>query len=269
MVLDKGMPIPWVEPLLALAGGFVDVWKMGWGTAYLEPGIADKVALLDRHGICASIGGTLLEIAWAQGRAPAYLSWASDVGFPCVEVSNGSVGMPAGAKAALIQEAARRFVVLSEVGSKDPRARPVPAAWADEMVRDLDAGATWVVAEGRESGTVGLYESDGSVRSALVDALVAVSPTHVVFEAPRKDQQAWLIRHLGSDVSLGNVAPTEVMGLEALRLGLRADTIGLAHRPPGTLVPPDSSRSPGARPGPWSPRSPEGAPQDGGRAARR
>jgi phosphosulfolactate synthase (CoM biosynthesis protein A) len=136
------------------------------------------------------------------------------------------------------------------------------------MARDLDAGATWVVAEGRESGTVGLYESDGSVRSALVDALVAVSPTCVVFEAPRKDQQAWLIRHLGPDVSLGNVAPTEVMGLEALRLGLRADTIGFPHLAPGPSLSPDS-RSPVARPASRRSRSPEGAPQGDGRAARR
>lgn len=230
MVLDKGMPLPWVEPLLPVAGGFMDVWKMGWGTAYLEPNAAAKVDLLRRHGIRASMGGTLLEIAWAQGRAGACLDWASAVGFPCVEVSNGSVDMRPHEKERLIEEASRRFVVLSEVGSKDPRARAVPAAWADEASRDLDAGATWVVAEGRESGTVGLYEPDGSIRGGLVDALVAVAPDRIVFEAPRKDQQAWLIRRLGPGVSLGNVAPTEVVGLEALRLGLRADTIGLVRR---------------------------------------
>jgi phosphosulfolactate synthase len=229
MILDKGTPLPWVEPLLPVAGGFMDVWKMGWGTAYLECDVAAKVDLLRRHGIHASTGGTLLEIAWTQGKAGACLDWASSVGFPCVEVSNGSVGLPPGEKARLIEEASRRFVVLSEVGSKDPRARPVASAWADEVARDLDAGATWVVAEGRESGTVGLYEPDGSVRGALVDALAAVSLDRIVFEAPRKDQQAWLIRRLGADVSLGNVAPAEVMGLEALRLGLRADTIGVAR----------------------------------------
>jgi phosphosulfolactate synthase len=275
MVLDKGMPIPWVEPLLPAAAQFMDVWKMGWGTAYLEPGIAGKVALLGRYGVWASVGGTLLEIAWAQGRAPACLDWAAEVGFPCVEVSNGSVGMPAGAKAALIAEAARRFVVLSEVGSKDPRARPGASAWADEMARDLDAGATWVVAEGRESGTVGLYEPDGSVRKALVDALVAVDPGRVLFEAPRKDQQAWLIRHLGPDVNLGNVAPTEVMGLEALRLGLRADTIGLARKVPVSSGPLVSTESTGSRRRSRRSRSPDGAPQtprtptSDGRAARR
>lgn len=229
MVLDKGMPIPWVEPLLPVAGAAMDVWKMGWGTAYLETDVAAKVALLLGAGIRASTGGTLLEIAWAQGKTAPFFDWAEATGFPCLEVSNGTVGMPPSEKTRLIRRAASRFIVLSEVGSKDPEALAVPAAWADEVARDLDAGATWVVAEGRESGTVGLYDPDGGVREGIVEALVGVNPERVVFEAPRKDQQAWLIRRLGPDVSLGNVAPTEVLGLEALRLGLRADTIGLTQ----------------------------------------
>jgi phosphosulfolactate synthase len=229
MVLDKGMPVPWVEPLLPVTGDAMDIWKMGWGTAYLEADVAAKVALLLRNGIRASTGGTLLEIAWAQGKADAFLDWAEAAGFPCVEVSNGTVGMPPSEKSRLIRRVAARFIVLGEVGSKDPAALAVPAAWADEVSRDLDAGATWVVAEGRESGTVGLYDPDGGVREGIVEAVLGVSPERVVFEAPRKDQQAWLIRRLGPDVSLGNVAPTEVLGLEALRLGLRADTIGLTQ----------------------------------------
>jgi phosphosulfolactate synthase len=237
MVLDKGMPIPWIEPLLPSASSFMDIWKFGWGTSYLEPDVGFKVELLRRWGIRASTGGTLLEIAWAQGRVESFVAWASESGFPCVEVSNGSVDMPRDAKARLIEAASRRFLVLSEVGSKDPRAVAVPKEWADEVARDLDAGATWVIAEGRESGTVGLYEPSGAVRAGVVDALAAVSPDRILFEAPRKDQQAWLIRHLGPNVSLGNVAPTEVTGLEALRLGLRADTIGLARPAPAAASP--------------------------------
>jgi phosphosulfolactate synthase len=236
MVLDKGMPIDWVAPLLPVAGPHMDLWKMGWGTSYLERDVADKIDLLRRNDIRASVGGTLLEIAWAQGRAGECLDWALRAGFRCVEVSNGAVGMAHGEKARLIREASRRFVVLSEVGSKDPMRRAEPGAWADEVARDLDAGATWVIAEGRESGTVGLYERDGSIRAELVDALLDAGNDRVLFEAPRKDQQAWLIRRVGADVSLGNVAPTEVMGLEALRLGLRADTIGPARPAPAAVA---------------------------------
>lgn len=232
-VLDKGAPRAEVEPLLEVAGPFIDVWKLGWGTAYLEPDPAAKVVLLARHGIKACVGGTLLEAAWSQGKAEACLRWAREVGFPCVEVSNGAVRMPLEEKRRLIAEAARRFpTVLAEVGSKDPGDPVSPEGWAEEMAGDLEAGATWVLAEGRESGTVGLYEPDGSVRTAVVGAIEARVPAQrVVFEAPRKSQQAWFIRRLGPNVNLGNVPPGEVLGLEALRLGLRADTLNLGHGP--------------------------------------
>ncbi|MGQ0668448.1 MAG: phosphosulfolactate synthase [Actinomycetota bacterium] len=231
-VLDKGASLEEVESLVARVGAFIDVWKLGWGTGYLDPEVAPKVELLGRKGVRACVGGTLLEIAWAQGRAEACLAWAADVGFPCVEVSNGAVGMPTREKRRLIVQAARQFVVLSEVGSKDPSAPVSPEAWSAEMTGDLAAGATWVLTEGRESGTVGIYRPDGSVREDVVEAVAdVVGLPRVVFEAPRKDQQAWFIGRFGSDVSLGNVAPAEVIGLETLRLGLRADTVHLSSRP--------------------------------------
>jgi phosphosulfolactate synthase len=132
-------------------------------------------------------------------------------------------------KRALIERAAERFVVLAEVGAKDPAVPAAPDRWAAEMAADLEAGAAWVLAEGRESGTVGLYEPDGAVRTAVVEAVASrVGLARVIFEAPRKDQQAWFLRRFGPDVNLGNVPLAEVLGLEALRLGLRADTIELS-----------------------------------------
>ena len=228
-VLDKGAAISELETLAARSGDAIDLWKLGWGTAYLEPDVPEKVAALGRRGIRACVGGTLLEIAWGQGRAEACLAWAAESGFPCVEVSNGAVGMPLRDKRGLIETAVERFVVLSEVGSKDPGAEVSGKAWADEMAGDLEAGATWVVTEGRESGTVGLFEADGAVREALVETVVErVGLPRVIFEAPRKDQQAWLINRFGGDVNLGNIPLADAIGLEALRLGLRADTIGLS-----------------------------------------
>lgn len=232
-VLDKGISPVELESLVARAGAMMDIWKLGWGTAYLDPDVPEKLALLAGHGIRACVGGTLLEVAWTQGRAESCLAWAAEVGFPCVEVSNGAVGMPIQEKRRLIAHASRRFVVLSEVGSKDPDAPVSPTAWSEEIAGDVDAGASWVLAEGRESGTVGLYEPDGGVRQDVVEAVVAtVGLPRVVFEAPRKDQQAWFISRFGPDVNLGNVAPVDLIGLEALRLGLRADTVQLS-RPVG------------------------------------
>jgi phosphosulfolactate synthase len=224
-VLDKGLPIDEVRALLPMCAQYVDVWKFGWGVAYLDDTVAEKVALLREWQVLACPGGTLLEIAWAQGRSADCLAWAADCGFDCVEVSNGTVGMPAVEKRALVETAASRFTVLAEVGSKDPQAPVSSHQWAKQARADLSAGARWVVIEGRESGSVGLYEPDGQVRSQLVSALTdAVGVEQLIFEAPRRDQQVWLLRSLGSEVSLGNIASAEVLGVETLRLGLRADT---------------------------------------------
>ena len=227
-VLDRGMPLAELSGVLGVCGEHVDVWKLGWGTAYLDPQVVDRVAILREHAVAACVGGTLLEVAWVQGAADRLLDWAADTGFPCVEVSNGTRRLPILEKRRLIERAAARFTVLAEVGAKEAGAPVHAYTWAEEAAGDLDAGATWVVAEGRESGTVGLYSADGSVRTELVDALLRATRHRVVFEAPRKDQQAWFIRRLGPEVSLGNIVPAEVLGLEALRLGLRADTIELS-----------------------------------------
>jgi phosphosulfolactate synthase len=140
--------------------------------------------------------------------------------------------MPAGEKRRLIAAAAERFTVLAEVGSKDPAAPVSADAWATEAAADLDAGARWVIAEARESGTVGLYRPDGSVRADVVHTLLRVAdPARVIFEAPRTDQQAWFVKHVGTAVNLGNIPAAGVLGLEALRTGLRADTVALARSP--------------------------------------
>ncbi|MGE5719410.1 MAG: phosphosulfolactate synthase, partial [Nocardioidaceae bacterium] len=181
-------------------------------------------------GSCA--GGTLLEISWAQGKEREFLGWARDVGFSYVEVSRGVAPMPREVKQELIRAAAAWFEVLAEVGSKDPGTEPAPDMWADEIASDLRAGARWVIAEGRESGTVGLYRADGSVREDVVAAAVRGGGTdRVLFEAPRKDQQAWLIRKLGPEVNLANIAPDDALALETLRRGLRADTFQMAMPP--------------------------------------
>ena len=225
-VLDKGSPVSEVEALLSVAAGSIDLWKLGWGTAYLDPSVEEKLPLLARHDIRACVGGTLLEAAWLQDKASECLAWAAAIGFPCVEVSNGTVGMPLEEKHRLIREARERFVVLSEVGSKDPRVPVTADDWAAEAAADLEAGAAWVLTEGRESGTVGLYTSEGQVREDVLEAVTRVAtPARLIFEAPQKSQQALLIRRFGPEVNLGNIRLDEVLGVEALRLGLRADTI--------------------------------------------
>lgn len=233
-VLDKGMPVAEAAALLEVCAPYVDVWKLGWGTAYLDPGLDRKLALLAEHDVLACTGGTLIEIAWHQGVVGEYLDWAQAAGFPCVEVSCGVVTFTPDERAALIARAAQRFTVLAEIGTKDPSVAVSAAAWAHDAGEVLAAGARWVVTEGRESGTVGLYDPDGRVRTDVVEQVVAaVGLERLVFEAPRKDQQSWLVRRFGPDVNLGNIPVAEALPLESLRLGLRADTFDPDRAPAG------------------------------------
>jgi phosphosulfolactate synthase len=230
-VLDKGASSSGTAALLDSAAPYVDVWKFGWGTAYIDPALSDKLELLAGHDVRACLGGTLLEIAWSQGKAADCLAWASDVGFGSVEVSRGVAAMTISEKCELIRAAADAFVVFSEVGRKDPQEELSAQQWTNEVAADLDAGARWVIAEGRESGSVGLYRPDGSVRTDVVAAVVrGGAPDVVLFEAPRKDQQSWFIHEFGTDVNLANIAMADVLALETLRRGLRADTYELSRQ---------------------------------------
>jgi len=224
-VLDKGAPAAVIEGLLASAAEVVDVVKIGWGISYVDRTLKARVTAYQRADIHVCLGGTLLEIAVAQGELAALVRWATSEGIDTLEVSNGLGWMQEGRQRALVAELAADFTVLAEAGAKDAAAPVAAAAWAEEMNADLAAGATWVVAEGRESGTVGLYDPDGSIRTAFVEELVAAVPVErVIFEAPSKAQQTWFIRRFGADVNLGNIAVDDVVALETLRLGLRADT---------------------------------------------
>ena len=230
-VIDKGASAATTQSVLDAAAAHIDIWKFGWGTAYVDANLGAKLGLLADAGIRACIGGTLMEIAWAQGRADECLAWAEQVGFESVEISRGVAPMSLAEKHDLIARAARRFVVLSEVGSKDPNTDLSLADWTSEVAADLAAGSSWVIAEGRESGTVGVFRPDGSVREDIIAAaLRGGSLQQVLFETPRKDQQAWFIREFGVDVNLANIALDDALALETLRLGLRADTCDVTRR---------------------------------------
>jgi phosphosulfolactate synthase len=224
-VLDSGLTPEGTRAFLGQTGHLVDIVKVGWGIGYVDPAIGARVSSCAEHGCPVSLGGTLFEVAAMQDRVGELRDWALEVGITHIEVSNGLRALSASRKHALVKELAADFVVLAETGAKEGNYPPTPAEWAEEMTRDLEAGACWVIAEGRESGTVGLYHADQGIREDLVSEILAWVPQDkVIFEAPDKSQQAWFVKQLGADVNIGNVAPGSVLALETLRLGLRADT---------------------------------------------
>nr|PZM99272.1 MAG: phosphohydrolase [Thermocrispum agreste] len=224
-VLDRGVPVPYLEAVLTQAGDLVDVLKIGWGTAYVDPAAKDRAMLCRSAGITLCLGGTLLEICYAQDKVDQLVEWANGIGVAAVEVSDGLCAIGRDRKAELIRRLSTDFTVLAETGAKDSTVPVVAADWVDEMESDLAAGARWVVVEGRESGTVGLYHPDGSLRTELIEEIQTRLPVdRVIFEAPRKPQQVWLIDHFGPQVNLGNIPLEDALAVETLRLGLRADT---------------------------------------------
>jgi phosphosulfolactate synthase len=226
-VLDRGLALADVDGLVEVAGDSVDLVKLGWGTALATGNLRPKLARYAEHGIPVVLGGTLTEIALAQDRLDGLVDFVRELGLTHVEVSDGSITLPHERKLEIIRRlAGEGFTVLSEVGSKDAAEIMAPYRWVELIEAELAAGAWKVIAEARESGTVGLYRDSGEVRMGLVDEIAhAVAPDRLIFEAPRKDQQVWFLKRFGPEANLGNIAPDDVLSLETLRLGLRSDTI--------------------------------------------
>jgi phosphosulfolactate synthase len=225
MVMDKGLSMRQAEDLIESSGHLVDLVKLGFGTSLVTPRLKEKVKLYQGSGIRVYLGGTLFEAFVARGQVKDYRKLVDQLGLDMVEVSDGSINMPPKEKCKYITDLAKHFTVLSEVGSKESGILISPAKWVNMMRTELDAGSWKVIAEARESGTVGIYRPSGHAHTALVNRILAkVAAKDILWEAPQKSQQVWFIKQLGANVNLGNIGPDEVIPLETLRLGLRGDT---------------------------------------------
>jgi phosphosulfolactate synthase len=224
-VLDRGLSVSEIDGLVEVAGDYLDFVKLGWGTAVATGNLQGKLERYRAHGIPVMLGGTLTELAIAQNRLDRLVSWLHELGLEHVEVSDGTISIEHDRKLELISRLAQEFTVLSEVGSKDDTRIMAPFRWVEQIKAELEAGAWKVIAEARESGSVGIFRHDGEVRMGLIDEIAhAVDQSRLLFEAPRKDQQVWFVRRFGPDVNLGNITPEDVLSLETVRVGLRADT---------------------------------------------
>ncbi len=225
-MIDRGLSVAEVDGLLEVAGASVDIVKLGWGTALVSANLKPKLERYAAHDIPVVLGGTLTELAIRQGRVEGLTAWLKELGLRHVEVSDGTITLDGELKTHLIRQLASHFTVLSEVGNKDADFIMAPYVWVEQIERDLQAGAWKVIAEARESGTAGIYRADGEVRTGLIDEIVhAVDEQKLIFEAPKREQQVWLLHRFGSECNLGNIAPDDVLSLETLRLGLRSDTV--------------------------------------------
>lgn len=225
MIMDKGMSVREAEDMLDAAIEYIDVVKLGWATSAFTHNLDKKIAVYKKNNIPIYLGGTLLEAFYIRGQIDDYRRILEKYEITHVEVSDGSIEIDEKDKCDLITSFAKDYTVLSEVGSKSTNKIIAPYQWVNMMQRELDAGAWKVIAEARESGTVGMFRADGEVRSDLIEEILIDIPSEkIIWEAPLKSQQVWFIKLLGTNVNLGNIAPNEAIPLETLRLGLRGDT---------------------------------------------
>ena len=228
MVMDKGLTLDEARLFIENAVPHVDIVKLGFGTAYVTPRLREKIELYQNAGLPVYFGGTLMEAFLIRNQFDDYISLCKDYNISHMEVSDGSITIPHDEKCRYIEQLCKIGTVLSEVGSKDAAHIIPPYKWIELMRAELNAGATWVIAEAREAGNVGIYRGSGEVREGLVQEILTQIPGEkIIWEAPQKVQQLYFIELLGANVNLGNVAPGEIIALEAMRIGLRGDTFSL------------------------------------------
>ncbi len=225
MMMDKGLSWRETENFIDASAHLTDLVKLGFGTSYVTKDLQQKIKLYQDAGLKTYFGGTLFEAFIVRGMFDDYRKLLDQFKVDTCEVSDGSMRLNHAEKCKYITALAKDYRVLSEVGSKEEGIFISPAKWISMMKGELEAGAWKVIAEARESGTVGIYRPNGTAHVSLVNKIIAnVKVENILWEAPQKSQQIWFIKQFGSNVNLGNIAPFEVIPLECLRLGLRGDT---------------------------------------------
>ncbi|HLY31460.1 MAG TPA: phosphosulfolactate synthase [Ktedonobacterales bacterium] len=229
ILIDPGLPVHYFEDVIESAGSYIDLVKFGWGTAIVTERLEEKIACLRRNGVDYFFGGTLFEKFYRQRKISDFYAMCKQYDCRYVEISNGTIDLTNEDKARIITHFASEFNVLSEVGYKDSDRSQMlpPSAWITYIREDLAAGAQKVITEARESGTSGICRPDGELRYGLIEDILTsgIDSNALIFEAPNKSLQTTFIRRLGSDVNLANIAFSDIISLETLRLGLRSDTL--------------------------------------------
>ena len=228
MVMDKGLSVAEAKNFMSVAAPHIDMVKLGFGTAYVTNTLKEKLEIYRSFDVPVYFGGTLFEAFLIRNQFDDYITVCKEYGISYMEVSDGSITIPHTEKCGYIEKLTKHGLVLSEVGSKDAAHIIPPYRWIELMRAELNAGSSYVIAEAREAGNVGIYRGTGEVREGLVQEILTQIPEQqIIWEAPQKAQQLYFLELIGCNVNLGNIAPSEVIALEAMRIGLRGDTFNL------------------------------------------
>ena len=225
MVMDKGLSLNEAENMVALKSELTDIVKLGFGTSLLTRYIDKKIKLYHKAGIMVYVGGTLFEAFTVRNQFDDFCKLMNKLKLEMVEVSDGSISIEHDTKCEYIQKLSKNFKVISEIGSKCESNSLEDSDWIAYMNKELQAGSWKVIAEAREGGNVGMFDSNGNIKENLIKKITnKISTSKILWEAPQKKQQVWFINNFGANVNLGNISPNDIISLECLRIGLRGDT---------------------------------------------
>lgn len=227
VVSDKGLSLTEAENLLSGAAPYIDVIKLAFGTALVTPLLKEKIKFYQSCNVPVFLGGLLFEAFVVRGQLDAYEKLVDEHNISCIEISDGAIEISHAQKCAFIRRFSQDRMVLSEIGSRDKDKVQVtpPYKWIELMQSELDAGSSYLIAEAKELGDVGIYRNSGEVREGLIEEILTKVPAKkIIWEAPVKDQQLYFIKLLGCNANLGNINPSEIIALEAMRVGLRSDS---------------------------------------------
>jgi phosphosulfolactate synthase len=228
ILIDNGAPLNLFLDTVNSSSDYIDFVKFGWGTSLITPLLEQKIVALQENDINFFFGGTLFEKYLSQGKTERYFNLCKRFHCSYVEISNGTITISNREKAKFVKDFSSEFVVFSEVGNKDNfRAdNQESSEWVENIHEDLEAGASKVITEARESGTSGICLENGEIRSDIFEEILGsgIPIDKLIFEAPNIKMQTYFIKYLGLDVNLANIALSDVISLETLRLGLRSDT---------------------------------------------
>lgn len=235
MTIDKGLGLNAFEDLLHTSGAHIDMIKIGFGTSplYPLPLLKSKIDMAKAYDICIYPGGTFLEVAVSQNATASFFEMMRFLGFTGLEVSDGSIEMERKLRNELIARGLEEGLqVVTEYGKKGWGCGIELNELIETVLLDVQMGAELVTIEARESGMgVGIFDEQGNCRDDELEAVLASIPGQqiLLWEAPLKSQQVHLLQMQGPDIHLGNIAPHEVISLEALRRGLRSDTLSFGE----------------------------------------
>ena len=230
MVIDDGLPLPYMRGVLELAAPYIDLMKIKTGTARLYPRdkLVEKLALYEGFGIQPFLGGQFHEYVFAtmgEAALPKFYAESRELGFRTIEISDNTVPLTPEQRRSQIKAAiASGLDVFGEVGSKDTLSNP--ALLIEQAEVCLEAGSKLVLVEAAE-----LVE-EGRVRKDSLDVIKRGIPADkVMIELPGpwisgvkscdiEEMKKILFAEFGPDVNIANVGVTTIYDTEAQRVGL-------------------------------------------------